>query len=86
MHREPSKELWTDDRTATMEKFLATKPTLWAFEEQVEKYEQLEQRVDALEAAIPCGATVLDTEKIKQTLFDETRAWKVMATLTNTVV
>lgn len=69
-------ELWTKDRETAMAEFLTTKPTLWAFEEEVEKYEEIEQRVKRVAPAIPCGAIILDTGKITDSLLDEIKAWK----------
>jgi dynein heavy chain len=68
--------LWKEDKDEKTEAFLATEPDLYAFEQEVRRYEEIEVKILALPAAYVAGPLELDSDAFKQGMVSETKAWK----------
>jgi dynein heavy chain len=68
--------LWTEDKNAAYNEFLASNPDLDAFETQLARYQNLEQEIAAISPVHIVGCMSLRTQSLKYSLKAETAAWK----------
>ena len=69
-------ELWKDSIEETLAKFTETKPDLSSFTEAIQKYEDMDIAIEAMEETIPVGSMLLHTHDFKLALQVETASWK----------
>ncbi|KFU84710.1 Dynein heavy chain 8, axonemal, partial [Chaetura pelagica] len=72
------KVLWTEDRDAEVQEFLASSPSLTEIKEKIRHYAMLEQEVEDLKSIILLGPIELHTEPLKKALGIEAKAWKML--------
>ncbi|XP_061847250.1 dynein axonemal heavy chain 8 isoform X2 [Colius striatus] len=72
------KELWTEDRDAKIQEFLANCPSLSEIKEEILHYATFEQEIEDLNLIIPLGPIELDTGPLKRALTIEAKAWKML--------
>ncbi|KNC49484.1 dynein heavy chain 5 [Thecamonas trahens ATCC 50062] len=68
--------LWSEDRNATYERFLASTPGIEAFENELGRYEGLRREIEDLAAVVVIGAVALDYGELKRALSSEAVGWK----------
>ncbi|EDQ85635.1 uncharacterized protein MONBRDRAFT_29039, partial [Monosiga brevicollis MX1] len=68
--------LWTEDKAEKTAAFLETKPDLYAFEQEVRRYEDIERDVLGLPGVFAAGALQLRSDSFQHSLVAETKAWK----------
>ncbi|OXB65796.1 hypothetical protein ASZ78_008863, partial [Callipepla squamata] len=72
------KMLWTEDRDAKIQQFLARCPSLIEIREEILHYAMFEQEMKDLKPTILLGPIELHTEPLKITLAAEAKAWKLL--------
>ncbi|OXB76615.1 UNVERIFIED_CONTAM: hypothetical protein H355_014506 [Colinus virginianus] len=72
------KVLWTEDRDAKIQQFLARCPSLIEIREEILHYATFEQEMKDLKPTILLGPIELHTEPLKITLAAEAKAWKLL--------
>ncbi|XP_053918562.1 dynein axonemal heavy chain 8 isoform X2 [Cuculus canorus] len=72
------KVLWTEDRDARIQEFVASHPSLAEFKEEIFRYALFEKEVEDLKPIIILGPVELHTEPLKKALSIEARAWKML--------
>ena len=70
--------LWKDDKESSYRKFISNNPQISDFEEQMKRFNNLEQEIDAIVPTYCIGALKLNTINLKLQLSTETRQWKVL--------
>ncbi|XP_074092949.1 dynein axonemal heavy chain 8 [Macrotis lagotis] len=72
------KALWTEDREATIQEFLASNPSLTEIRAEILHYATFEQEIEELKPTIVVGALELRTDPLKLALSIEAKAWKML--------
>uniref|UniRef100_A0A663EUR1 Dynein axonemal heavy chain 8 n=1 Tax=Aquila chrysaetos chrysaetos TaxID=223781 RepID=A0A663EUR1_AQUCH len=72
------KVLWTEDRDAKIQQFLASCPSLTEIKEEIVHYAMFEQEVEDLKPIILLGPIELHTGPLKIALAIEAKAWKML--------
>nr|XP_038033594.1 dynein heavy chain 8, axonemal [Anas platyrhynchos] len=72
------KELWTEDRDAKVQQFLASCPSLTEIKEEILHYAMFEQEMEDLKPIILLGPIELHTGPLKKALSVEAKAWKMV--------
>uniref|UniRef100_A0A8C3GNK9 Dynein axonemal heavy chain 8 n=1 Tax=Cairina moschata TaxID=8855 RepID=A0A8C3GNK9_CAIMO len=72
------KELWTEDRDAKVQQFLASCPSLTEIKEEILHYAMFEQEMEDLKPIILLGPIELHTGPLKKALSVEAKAWKML--------
>ncbi|NXM06845.1 DYH8 protein, partial [Tyrannus savana] len=75
---EKYKILWTEDKDAKIQEFLATSPSLSEIKEEILQYNMFEQEMASLKPIILLGPIELHTGPLKTALAIEANAWKVL--------
>ncbi|NXF53111.1 DYH8 protein, partial [Oceanites oceanicus] len=70
--------LWTEDRDAKIQQFLASCPSLTEIKEEILHYAMFEQEMEDLKPIILLGPIELHTEPLKIALAIEAKAWKML--------
>ena len=70
--------LWKDDKEVSYKKFIASSPTISDFEDQMKRFLNLEQEIQAIDSTYCIGALTLNTNNLKLQLSNETKQWKVL--------
>jgi dynein heavy chain len=68
--------LWKDDKTETIQKFLASNPTISDFENEINRYEFIEREIVEIPATTQIGLLLISAEPLKLALLSETKEWK----------
>eukprot|EP00755_Sulcionema_specki_P014909 Sspe_Gene.57955::Locus_31794_Transcript_1_1_Confidence_1.000_Length_6699::g.57955::m.57955/K10408/DNAH; dynein heavy chain, axonemal len=68
--------LWTLDMAEEYQKFLATEPTLAAFEAELRKYLSVEKEVDGISPTHTIGSLSLETKNLRKSLKQLAREWR----------
>ncbi|EDV25010.1 uncharacterized protein TRIADDRAFT_56504 [Trichoplax adhaerens] len=69
-------ELWSEDPNERVRLFMQNSPTLSEFENQIRRYEKMEEMIDSLPTSYRVGSVVFTTELLKKSLKAETSSWK----------
>ncbi|NWX18802.1 DYH8 protein, partial [Aegotheles bennettii] len=72
------KVLWTEDRDAKVQQFLASCPSLTEIKEEILHYAMFEQEMEDLKPIILLGPIELHTGTLKKALAIEAKAWKML--------
>ncbi|KFV18927.1 Dynein heavy chain 8, axonemal, partial [Tauraco erythrolophus] len=72
------KVLWTEDRDAKIQQFLASCPSLTEIKEEILHYAMFEQEMEDLKPIILLGPIELHTGPLKIALAIEAKAWKML--------
>ncbi|XP_075002904.1 dynein axonemal heavy chain 8 isoform X1 [Calonectris borealis] len=72
------KVLWTEDRDAKIQQFLASCPSLTEIKEEILHYAMFEQEMEDLKPIILLGPIELHTGPLKTALAIEAKAWKML--------
>ncbi|XP_019469050.1 dynein heavy chain 8, axonemal-like [Meleagris gallopavo] len=72
------KVLWTEDRDAKIQQFLASCPSLTEIREEILHYAMLEQEMEDLKPTLLLGPIELHTRPLKTALSVEAKAWKLL--------
>ncbi|XP_009878765.1 PREDICTED: dynein heavy chain 8, axonemal [Charadrius vociferus] len=72
------KVLWTEDRDAKIQEFLASSPSLTEIKEEILHYAMFEQEMEDLKPIIILGPIELHTGPLKIALAIEAKAWKML--------
>uniref|UniRef100_A0A8C2TFR5 Dynein axonemal heavy chain 8 n=1 Tax=Coturnix japonica TaxID=93934 RepID=A0A8C2TFR5_COTJA len=70
--------LWTEDRDAKIQEFLATSPSLTEIREEILHYAMFEQEMKDLKPTLLLGPIELHTGPLKTALSAEAKAWKLL--------
>ncbi|KAI9206840.1 dynein heavy chain and region D6 of dynein motor-domain-containing protein [Polychytrium aggregatum] len=68
--------LWKDDKTETIQAFLAKNPTIGDFEMEINKYESIEREITEIPSTTQIGLLLISSEPLKLALISETKEWK----------
>ena len=68
--------IWKEDRQEVLKKFLAANPVLHDFENEINRYEQMEKEILELPASTQISSVLISAEPLKLALVSETKAWK----------
>ena len=69
-------DLWKTDKSQAYATFMKKNPSLDAFDEEVKKYDQIEDMIANLPGKRTIGCMCLDATPVKDSLRAEARAWK----------
>ena len=69
-------ELWKEDSSQKVKEFQEEEPLMSDYGIQIRKYQNLENDINALQAAYQVGSLLLVTEPLQLALIQETRNWK----------
>nr|XP_048699429.1 dynein axonemal heavy chain 8 [Caretta caretta] len=72
------KVLWTEDRDAKVQQFLASSPSLTEIRAEILHYATFEQEIEDLKPTIIVGPVELHTGPLKLALSIEAKAWKML--------
>ncbi|XP_019405170.1 PREDICTED: dynein heavy chain 8, axonemal [Crocodylus porosus] len=72
------KVLWTEDRDAKVQEFLASNPSLTEIRAEILHYATFEQEIEDLKPTILVGPIELQTGPLKLALSIEAKAWKML--------
>ncbi|KAG8123396.1 hypothetical protein E2320_018801 [Naja naja] len=72
------KALWTEDRDAKVQQFLACNPSLTEIRSEILHYATFEQEIEDLKPTISVGPIELNTGPMKLALSIEAKAWKML--------
>uniref|UniRef100_A0A674I063 Dynein axonemal heavy chain 8 n=1 Tax=Terrapene triunguis TaxID=2587831 RepID=A0A674I063_9SAUR len=72
------KVLWTEDRDAKVQQFLASSPSLTEIRAEILHYATFEQEIEDLKPTILVGPIELHTAPLKLALSIEAKAWKML--------
>ncbi|ETE64448.1 Dynein heavy chain 8, axonemal, partial [Ophiophagus hannah] len=72
------KALWTEDRDAKVQQFLASNPSLTEIRSEILHYATFEQEIEDLKPTISVGPIELNTGPMKLALSIEAKAWKML--------
>ncbi|NXF39619.1 DYH8 protein, partial [Nyctibius bracteatus] len=72
------KVLWTEDKDAKIQQFLASCPSLTEIKEEIRHYAMFEREMEDLKPIILLGPIELHTEPLKIALAIEAKAWKML--------
>ncbi|XP_044299056.1 dynein axonemal heavy chain 8 isoform X1 [Varanus komodoensis] len=72
------KALWTEDRDAKVQQFLANNPSLTEIRSEILHYATFEQEIEDLKPTVSVGPIELNTEPMKLALSIEAKAWKML--------
>uniref|UniRef100_A0A8D0G5C6 Dynein axonemal heavy chain 8 n=1 Tax=Sphenodon punctatus TaxID=8508 RepID=A0A8D0G5C6_SPHPU len=72
------KVLWTEDRDAKVQQFLASNPSLTEIRAEILYYATFEQEIEDLRPTISVGPIELNTGPMKLALSIEAKAWKML--------
>ncbi|KAH0622614.1 hypothetical protein JD844_025060 [Phrynosoma platyrhinos] len=72
------KALWTEDRDAKVQQFLASNPSLTEIRAEILHYATFEQEIEDLKPTISVGPIELNTGPMKLALSIEAKAWKML--------
>ncbi|NWH66560.1 DYH8 protein, partial [Geococcyx californianus] len=72
------KVLWTEDKDAKIQEFLASQPSLSEFKEEILHYVKFKQEIEDLNPIFLLGPIELHTEPLKRALATEAKAWKML--------
>ncbi|XP_066028864.1 dynein axonemal heavy chain 5 isoform X2 [Pocillopora verrucosa] len=70
------KELWNQDPNTKVKEFMESKPLLSDFDAQIKYYQRLETQIEELPGSYHIGPVEYLTDRIKEALVTETKAWK----------
>ena len=73
---EPLTPLYFQDPNTKVKGFMESNPLLSDFDAQIKYYQRLETKVEELPGSYHIGPVEYVTEKIKEALVTETKAWK----------
>ncbi|KAI8811565.1 dynein heavy chain and region D6 of dynein motor-domain-containing protein [Cladochytrium replicatum] len=68
--------LWKDDKTETIQEFLKNIPTIGDFENEINKYESIENEIHEIPNTTQIGMLLIYSEPLKLSLLSETKDWK----------
>ncbi|KAK9411910.1 dynein heavy chain 8 axonemal [Crotalus adamanteus] len=72
------KALWTEDRDAKVQQFLANNPSLTEIRSEILHYATFEQEIEDLKPTVSVGPIELNTGPMKLALSIEAKAWKML--------
>ncbi|XP_074024884.1 dynein axonemal heavy chain 8 [Numenius arquata] len=72
------KVLWTEDKDAKIQEFLASSPSLTEIKEEILHYAMFEREMEDLKPIILLGPIELQTGPLKIALANEAKAWKML--------
>uniref|UniRef100_A0A8C3JBK3 Dynein axonemal heavy chain 8 n=1 Tax=Calidris pygmaea TaxID=425635 RepID=A0A8C3JBK3_9CHAR len=72
------KVLWTEDKDAKIQEFLASSPSLTEIKEEILHYAMFEREMEDLKPIILLGPIELHTGPLKIALANEAKAWKML--------
>jgi len=70
--------LWKDDKEVSYKKFISTNPNISDFENQMKRFNELEQEIASIDSTYCIGALMMNTVNLKLQLSTETKQWKVL--------
>ncbi|XP_071801151.1 dynein axonemal heavy chain 5-like isoform X2 [Asterias amurensis] len=70
-------ELWNEEPEEKVTEFMAGKPLLGEIETQIKYYQNLETTIEEIPISYRVGSVICLTEKLKEALIAETKAWKL---------
>lgn len=68
--------LWKEDKAETIQKFLASNPTIADFEVEINRYESVEKEITEIAPFTQIGLLLISSDPLKLALLSETKDWK----------
>ena len=68
--------LWLDDADAIFQQFISSKPEVDDYEQELIRFQHIEEEIEAIESSTTIGPLLLDNTTIKEQLKELTHQWR----------
>jgi dynein heavy chain len=68
--------VWKEDKNETVQKFLASNPTIADFEAEINRFEYIEREINDIPSQTAINVLLISAEPLRLALSTETKAWK----------